>query len=303
MSEIHKALAVFQLEPGSSRDAIQRRYKRLTKVWHPDRFQADEDKREAEEELKKINNANDVFKKHFETEHKATGCECQRPASASSGTGQRSHGPGPGAKRADDPEAEARRRDEDRRRKTAAEEASRKAAQEQQQQQWQQQQQGAQTQYQQAQRQQEELKWNKIRWRIAAAEGALFVALCIFGNIGFGVKEWWHDFSWKWQQDHPTHQDPTPSPVSDNPPVSSPTTTDTGSSYPPAVPVTSDNPFAPVGPSTPMLPNGVARPLDNSRVPVPNSNPYSSADPGATYQSPARPPLGFADPEDPNKKP
>lgn len=247
MSEIHKALAVFQLEPGSSQDAIKRRYKRLSKVWHPDRFQTEEDKREAEEELKKINNANDVFKKHFQSGHRATGCECQKPAASSTGSEQRSHGPGPGPqKKSDDTEAEAKRRDDERRRKAAAEEAARKAAD----QQKQQQQQTAQDQYQDAQRRQDELKWNKIRWQIAAAEAALFIALCIFGNIGFGIKEWWHDFSWKWERDHPSHTDTPPS-TSTN--TATTTTTDIVVT-PPKVdivtpPVVEEDPCALTGPS------------------------------------------------------
>lgn len=220
MSEIHKALAVFQLEPGVSREVIQRRYKRLSKVWHPDRFQSEDDKREAEEELKKINNANDVFKKHFEGEHSATGCECQTPAASSTASDQRTHGPGPGPqKKTDDPEAEARRRDEERRRKAAAEEAARRATEQPQQQTT------TKSQYQEAQRQQEELKSDRIRWQIAAAETALFIGLCIFGNLGYGIKQWWHDFSWDWQRDHAPHQD-----------TYTPPSTNTGGVYVPYTP-------------------------------------------------------------------
>jgi curved DNA-binding protein CbpA len=75
MSEIHKALHVLGLESGASQETIQRRYKRLIMVWHPDRFPNDEGKKDAEEELKKINNANDILKKHFATNHRASGCE------------------------------------------------------------------------------------------------------------------------------------------------------------------------------------------------------------------------------------
>lgn len=174
MSEIHKALAIFGLEPGASQDAIQRRYKRLIMVWHPDRFPTEDGKKDAEEELKKINNANDVLKKHFASGHRASGCECQQPATSSSaGTDHRGHGPGPGPHRKpDDAEAQAKQRDEERKRKAAAEEAARKAAEYQQQQQ----QKAAQSTFEQAQKQQEELKWNKIRWQIAAGEAALFIS-------------------------------------------------------------------------------------------------------------------------------
>ena len=262
MSDIHKALAVFQLEPGTSREAIQRRYKRLTKVWHPDRFQSAEDKHEAEEELKKINNANDIFKKHFESAHKTTGCECQKPAATGS-TDQRTHGPGPGPgphkKTADDMEAEAKRRDEERRRKAAAEEAARKAAEQKQQQD--QQNTAPNTNFEYARKQQEELKWNKLRWQIAAGEAALFIGLCIFGNVGHGVKEWWHDFSWKWERDHAPQQEYKPNPAPINVPEVRP----------------GDSPFGPVGPPPDnMLPGGVMKPLDNSQVPVPHYGPSTT---------------------------
>ncbi len=200
MSEIHKALGIFGLDPGVTQDAIQRRYKRLIMVWHPDRFPTEDGKKDAEEELKKINNANDVLKKHFDSGHRLSGCECQQAATASGGANQQRHGPGPGQhKRPNDGEAEARRRDADRRSKAAAEEASRKATE---QQPKSQQQPTPQEHYQYAQRQQEELKRNKIRWQIAAGEAALFIAICLLGNVGFGVKGWWHDFSYQWERDH-----------------------------------------------------------------------------------------------------
>lgn len=264
MSEIHKSLAIFGLEPGASQDAIQRRYKRLIMVWHPDRFPTDDGKKDAEEELKKINNANDVLKKHFASGHRASNCECQKPAA---GAEHRGHGPGPGPgphRKPDDAEAQAKQRDEERKRKAAAEEAARKAAE----QQKQQQQKATETTFEQAQRQQEELKWNKIRWQIAAGEAALFIMICIFGNVGFGVKEWWHDFSWKWERDHAPKQEPAPGSSSEPPSY----TKDLNSPY--QLP---SNPFGPVGPppenNPNMLPNGVMKPLDNSNVPVPHYTP------------------------------
>lgn len=246
MSEIHKALAIFGLEPGASQDAIQRRYKRLIMVWHPDRFPNEDGKKDAEEELKKINNANDVFKKHFSGEHRASGCECQKPAAAGAGGNeQRAHGPGPGPgpqRKPDDTEAQARRRDEERKRKAAAEEAARRAAEQQQQQH-----KAPETNFEHARKQQEELKWNKIRWQIAAGEAALFIGLCLFGNFGYGVKEWWHKFSFEWERDHaPKPADTNPNPSNNNPryvppyevPPSNNTSPNSGTS----------SPFGPVGP-------------------------------------------------------
>lgn len=246
MSEIHKALAIFGLEPGSSQDAIQRRYKRLIMVWHPDRFPNEDGKKDAEEELKKINNANDVFKKHFSGGHRASGCECQKPApsATSGGTEQRPHGPGPGPQRKpDDAEAQAKQRDEERKRKAAAEEAARKAAEQQEQQQ----RKAPETNFEHARKQQEELKWNKIRWQIAAGEAVLFIALCAFGNFGYGVKEWWHKFSFEWERDHAPKQDNNPPPDSNNlnpyvPPYQVPPTNNNNNAP------TNGSPFGPVGP-------------------------------------------------------
>jgi hypothetical protein len=261
MSEIHKALAIFGLDPGASQDAIQRRYKRLIMVWHPDRFPNEDGKKDAEEELKKINNANDVLKKHFATGHRASGCECQKPAA---GAEQRAHGPGPGPgphRKPDDAEAEAKRRDEERQKKAAAEEAARKAAD----QQKQQQQKGTQTTFEQAQRQQEQLKWNKIRWQIAVAEAALFIGLCIFGSAGHSAKEWWHNMTWQWEHGNDNKHDdqntvPSPAPN----PVPTPGPNPFGDPKPPPE---TNNPD--------MLPNGVMKPFDNSKVPVPNYPPQT----------------------------
>lgn len=286
MSEIHKALNIFGLEPGASREAIQTRYKRLIMVWHPDRFPNEDGKKDAEEELKKINNANDVLKKHFETSHRATGCECQSPAggttSGTSGSNQQKHsgpGPGPGTKRKPDvdPEAEARKRDAERARKAAADEAARKAADAT----AREQQRSTEEQYKAAQRQQNELKLNKLRWQIAAAEAALFIGICIFGSVGHDVKEWWHKTTWEWERDHPKQQD--------TPPPSTDTTTNTGGGYVPpyqlspstnTTPSTNTSPFGPVGPppgdNPNMLPNGVMKPFDNSNVPIPNYTPQTN---------------------------
>lgn len=300
MSELHKALAVFGLEPGASREAITTRYKRLIMVWHPDRFPNEDGKKYAEEELKKINNANDVLKKHFETSHKASGCECQRPAGAAASGGtsntnqQRQHGPGPGPgtkrKPDTDPEAEARRRDEERARKAAQDEAARKAAEEAARRQHQ----STEDQFKAAQRQQNELKWNKIRWQIAAGEAALFIAICTFGWIGHDVKEWWHKVTWEWERDHPKQQD-TPPPSTNTgggyvPPYEVPPNTST-------TPSTNTNPFGPVGPppdnNPNMLPNGVMKPLDNSHVPVPNYPPKVEPNPDSNTMPPATNPPGF----------
>ena len=164
MNELHKAYQILGLDPGSSKETIQRRWKRLAMVWHPDRFPNEEGKKDAEEELKKINHAKDVLWKHFESsEHRAIGCDCQPAATrvesgSTSGTNKSGSGPGPGRRSAGDPEEEAKRRDAERRRR-AAEEAARQAQQQQQQQQ--------QQSFQQAQQQEISQQKEQIRWKVA----------------------------------------------------------------------------------------------------------------------------------------
>ncbi|MGH2478945.1 MAG: J domain-containing protein [Ktedonobacteraceae bacterium] len=70
--KLAKAYFILGLEPGAPLDKITRRHKRLIMVWHPDRFPTEDGKKEAEEELKNINNAKDDLKNHFEKSHKAS---------------------------------------------------------------------------------------------------------------------------------------------------------------------------------------------------------------------------------------
>jgi len=82
MNDLHKTYQALGLEPGAAFDIIKRRYRRLALVWHPDRMSSADAKREAEEELKKINNNFEKLKKHFESDHKSgPSCRCQ-PAAA-----------------------------------------------------------------------------------------------------------------------------------------------------------------------------------------------------------------------------
>lgn len=77
MSDLHKAYTILGLELGSSKDEIQKRYKRLAVAWHPDRFPTADGKADAEAELKKILNARDILIKHFDGgTHKPGACEC-----------------------------------------------------------------------------------------------------------------------------------------------------------------------------------------------------------------------------------
>lgn len=190
MNQLHEAYSILGLKPGASKETILKRWKRLAMVWHPDRLPTDEGKKEAEEELKKINNAKDLLWKHFESgAHKASGCECQPGAATQQqeqNTGQQKTGPGPGPKRKThpDPEEEAKRRDAERQRR-AAEEAAR-------QQQQAQQQQARQESYQTAQQQE---KSDNLRWKIAKAEAIVFAALCILGFVGSSISAGIHSIA------------------------------------------------------------------------------------------------------------
>lgn len=205
-----EAYFVLSLKPGDQMDKVNARWKRLAMVWHPDRFPSEDGKKEAEEELKKINDARDKLNKHFASEHKASGpCACN-PTGAKpkqqerSGTGQ---GPGPGKRRTTQEnnyeEAEARRRNEERARRNAEQEAekARQAAA------------AAETAKAQAAvktavDQSRQFDDERLRWRISIGIIVAWVALNFFGFASMSAKGWWKDFSWKWERDHPS----TPAP-------------------------------------------------------------------------------------------
>jgi len=75
--ELKKAFSFFNLLPGASIEDVHAQYKRRAMAWHPDRFSKVEQKRDAEEELKLTNHANDVLKEHFRNTHASGGpCSC-----------------------------------------------------------------------------------------------------------------------------------------------------------------------------------------------------------------------------------
>lgn len=174
MNDLHKAYSILGLEPGSSMESIQRRYKRLIMVWHPDRFQNAEGKSDAEEELKKINNAKDLLKKHFDSEHKDKGgCDCRSTSSEGHQRSPGSTGPGRKAKSTDDifrEEQAARQRDGER-----SEEARQKAEQ------------ATQEDHEQTVKtaftQESERNTESLRWKISISSGAAFVLLIFLPGI------------------------------------------------------------------------------------------------------------------------
>lgn len=141
MNELHKAYHALGLEPGVSFDHIKRRYRRLALVWHPDRMSNLDAKREAEEELKKINNNFEKLKKHFESEHKSgPSCRCHSAAAGpppgnsqnknnNQRTNTNSSSKTSEAERKRQEEEATRKRTAERQRREAEEEAAQRAAQ------------------------------------------------------------------------------------------------------------------------------------------------------------------------------
>ncbi|MFN6537367.1 MAG: DnaJ domain-containing protein [Nostoc sp. EkiNYC01] len=70
--DINHAYEILELEPGASPAQVKRAYRKLVKVWHPDRFFNQEEKQEAEEKIKKINAAYNQLKSEFSSESPAT---------------------------------------------------------------------------------------------------------------------------------------------------------------------------------------------------------------------------------------
>jgi curved DNA-binding protein CbpA len=77
MNHFHSAYSVLGLKPGSSRDKVVARYKRLARVWAPEKFLSAEEKADAEEELERIVDACTLLVDHFDSdEHNDEDCEC-----------------------------------------------------------------------------------------------------------------------------------------------------------------------------------------------------------------------------------
>ena len=64
--EIHSAYQTLELPTGASLPQVQKAWRKLAMVWHPDRFPHNSDlQREAEERTKQINNAYDILKRYL----------------------------------------------------------------------------------------------------------------------------------------------------------------------------------------------------------------------------------------------
>jgi len=222
MNELHKAYQALGLEPGAAFDIIKRRYRRLALVWHPDRMSSVDAKREADEELKKINNTFEKLKKHFESEHKpGSSCRCQPtaagppPNSSQNKTANQnnnsssSSGPSEAERKRQGEEA-SRKRTAEREKKEAEDEAARRAAQSAQSAQ-QKQQAADEAIKNEAMRKKEMLRW-KCSLVIAIAFAAL-IGYCWVGCAARDLVHWtgkqWDDFQ---SQFKPKEENPSPPP-------------------------------------------------------------------------------------------
>ncbi|MDZ8077509.1 MAG: DnaJ domain-containing protein [Nostoc sp. SerVER01] len=70
--DINHAYEILELEPGASPAQLKRAYRKLVKVWHPDRFFNQKQKQEAEEKIKKINAAYNKLKSEYSFESPTT---------------------------------------------------------------------------------------------------------------------------------------------------------------------------------------------------------------------------------------
>lgn len=83
---IAECYAVLEIAPGASPDEVRKAYKLLATVWHPDRFPADSGlHKEAEEKLRRINEAYQTLKDHFAAGGGATGAGPAESGATSSG--------------------------------------------------------------------------------------------------------------------------------------------------------------------------------------------------------------------------
>ncbi len=230
MNELHKAYQALGLEPGAAFDTIRRRYRRLALVWHPDRMSGADAKREAEEELKKINNTFEKLKKHFESEHKSgPSCRCQPAAagpppnsSQNKSANQNNNssswsGPSEAERKRQEEEA-TRKRTAEREKKEAEEEAARRAAQ------------AAQSAHQKQQAADDAIKNETLRkeeilrWKCTLVIAITFVGLIGYCWVGCAARDLVHWTGKQWDefqsQFKPKNDQPVPPPYA--PPENSP---------------------------------------------------------------------------------
>jgi len=62
---INDAYSILGLKPGASPAKVKQAYRKLVKIWHPDQFSLPEEKQEAEEKIKQINEAYNQLKSYL----------------------------------------------------------------------------------------------------------------------------------------------------------------------------------------------------------------------------------------------
>ncbi len=62
---INDAYSILELKPGASPTEVKRAYRKLVKIWHPDRFSHPQKKQEAEQKIKQINEAYNKLKSNL----------------------------------------------------------------------------------------------------------------------------------------------------------------------------------------------------------------------------------------------
>lgn len=220
MNSLHRAFQVLGLEPGTAFLQVKKRYRRLVVVWHPDRMNNEEARKEAEEELKKINDAFEKLKKHFDSQHvNGPGCSCQ-PSAASNTSANRSN-PNHGSSRTrsskaeawekakKEAEAAAKSRSEERARqqkeendRREAEQAAKRAAE-------------FQTAVNEAMDNEALWKEERLRWRVALGLLVVFVGLIGFYWLGCGAKALAKNVETQWKKiiEPPKKQAPKSEPI------------------------------------------------------------------------------------------
>lgn len=123
-TDLHRAFITLGLEPGASWDEVKEQHILLAQGLHPDRFSGKK-KTKAEDKLKQINNARDVLKAHFDSDHKdADYCACKQ-----SGTTAGAQSTENDANEREAKAAKARQRDAQRKAEEKAEQESAKRSQ------------------------------------------------------------------------------------------------------------------------------------------------------------------------------
>jgi curved DNA-binding protein CbpA len=89
MRELETAYRILELEPGASMEEVNRAYKDLVFVWHPNRIPQDNERlyQKAQDKIKALNHARDLLRSHHRQDHNSNG------SASSNGTGHTTTSP------------------------------------------------------------------------------------------------------------------------------------------------------------------------------------------------------------------